>query len=237
MQLIPAVDVLGGEVVRLLEGDYARVTTYAADPVGQALDWAAQGAAMIHVVDLDGAREGSSNDELWKRLADAGVSFQIGGGIRTVDAAKRALDAGAGRVVLGTAAVWRPEVVAEIVSAVGSGRVVAALDVRDGRATGAGWRDEGREVEAVVTDVVAAGVERALVTGIGRDGTMRGPDLGVIDRVRAAGPGLAILGSGGVGSLDDLEVLAESGVEGAIVGRALYEGRFTVSEAVAALAP
>ncbi len=236
MQLIPAVDVLGGKVVRLVEGDYAQVTTYAADPVTQALDWAAQGATMIHVVDLDGARDGSYNDELWRRLAKAEVPFQIGGGIRTVAAAMHALDVGADRVVLGTAAVWHPEVVAEIVTAVGSGPVVAALDVRDDRATGAGWRDEGRDLEAVVTDVVAAGVERALVTGIGRDGTMQGPDLGVIGRVRTAGTGLAILGSGGVGSLAHLARLAESGVEAAIVGRALYERRFTVAEAVTALA-
>lgn len=235
MELIPAVDVLGGQVVRLVEGDYERVTVYADDPVTQATEWVAQGSPLVHVVDLEGARDGSHNERLWRRMAGAGVPFQVGGGIRTVRTAERAMEAGAARVVLGTAAVWDPGVLAGVVAAVGAEHVVAALDIRDGRATGAGWRDEGRELGEVVANVAATGVVRALVTGIGRDGTMQGPDLDVIEKVRAASPALAILGSGGVGSLDDLLLLASSNLEGAIVGRALYEGRFTVSEAVAAI--
>jgi len=236
MQLIPAVDVLGGQVVRLVEGDYARVTVYADDPVAQAAEWVSQGAALVHVVDLDGARDGSFNDALWRQFVAEDIPFQVGGGIRTVEAAERAVAAGASRVVLGTAAVWHPEVLAAVVEAVGTSGVVAALDVRHGRATGAGWLDEGRALDEVVADVAAAGVVRALVTGIGRDGTMRGPDLAIIEQVRRAAPAMAILGSGGVGSLEDLVVLADAAVEGAIVGRAIYEGRFTVADAVTALA-
>lgn len=232
MKLIPAVDVLGGRVVRLVEGDYERVTVYADDPVAQAAEWMAQGAALVHVVDLEGARDGEFNEGLWRDLAAAGVPFQVGGGIRDRDGAEHAVDAGAARVVMGTAAVWHPAIVAEVVAAVGSDRVVAALDVRNGKATGEGWRDEGRDLPAVVADIVAAGVTRVLATGIGRDGKMAGPDLGVIEVVRRHGPQLAILGSGGVASLADLDVLAATGVEGAIVGRALYEGRFSVAEAV-----
>ena len=236
MLLIPAVDVLGGKVVRLLEGDYDRVTVYAADPVAQATEWVEQGAALVHVVDLDGARDGKFDESLWRSLAAADLAFQVGGGIRDRDAAERALAAGAARVVMGTAAVWRPAVVADVVAAVGAERVVAALDVRSGRATGAGWLDEGRQLTSVIADVVAAGVVRVLVTGIDRDGRMTGPDRDVIAAVQVAAPELAILGSGGVGSLADLTLLAAMDVEGAIVGRALYEGRFTVAEAVAVVA-
>lgn len=234
MQVIPAVDVLGGRVVRLVEGDYERVTAYADDPAAQALEWMAGGAPLVHVVDLDGARNGVHDEALWRRLAAAGIRFQVGGGIRAVRTAEAAIAAGAARVVMGTAAVWNPGLVAEVGAAVGAERLVVALDVRRGRATGAGWRDEGRELAAVVRNIVAAGVVRVLATGIGRDGTMAGPDLDLIREVQREGPDLAVLGSGGVGTLDDLRTLAATGVEGAIIGRALYEGRFTVRQAVAA---
>jgi phosphoribosylformimino-5-aminoimidazole carboxamide ribotide isomerase len=236
MQLIPAVDVLGGQVVRLVEGDYNRVTVYADDPVAQAARWVADGAALVHVVDLEGARDGEFNEGLWRGLAEAGVPFQVGGGIRGRDAAEHAIASGAARVVMGTAAVWHPHIVAGVVEAVGPARVVAALDVRDGKATGTGWLDEGQDLTSVVERVVAAGVVRVLVTGIGTDGRMTGPDCDVIEEVQRLAPGLAVLGSGGVGSLEDLDLLAQTGVEGAIVGRALYEGEFTVQSAVARLA-
>jgi len=236
VQLIPAVDVLGGNVVRLVEGDYQRATVYAPDPVAQAVRWMEGGAMLVHVVDLDAVRDGTTDTDLWARLAAARVRFQVGGGIRDRDSAVAAIAAGAARVVMGTAAVWHPELLSEVVLAVGAERVVAAVDVRVGRAIGAGWRDQGRELGAVVADMVAAGVPRLLVTGIGRDGTMTGPDLELVRRVQAAAPGIAVLGSGGVGSLSDLQALARLGVDGAIVGRALYEGRFTVAEAIAAIA-
>jgi phosphoribosylformimino-5-aminoimidazole carboxamide ribotide isomerase len=236
MQLIPAVDVLGGRVVRLVEGDYNRVTVYADDPVAQAAQWVADGAALVHVVDLEGARDGEFNEGLWRGLAEAGVPFQVGGGIRDRDGAEHAIASGATRVVMGTAAVWYPHIVASVVEFVGAAQVVAALDVRDGKATGTGWLDEGRDLASVVGHLVTAGVERVLVTGIGRDGRMTGPDWDVIADVQRLAPGLAVLGSGGVGGLEDLDLMAQSGVEGAIVGRALYEGRFTVQSAVARLA-
>jgi phosphoribosylformimino-5-aminoimidazole carboxamide ribotide isomerase len=234
MQVIPAVDVLDGKVVRLMEGDYDRVTVYAEDPVEQAVTWQAAGAALVHVVDLAGARDGTASDALWGALAASGIRFQVGGGIRTPADAANAVVRGASRVVMGTAAVWQPRLLADTVARLGADRVVAALDVRAGRATGQGWLDEGRPLDVVVTDLVAAGVERMLVTGIGRDGTMRGPDLDVISRVAGIAPDVAILGSGGVGDLADLAKLAASGVEGAIVGRALYEGVFTIEEALVA---
>ncbi len=235
MQVIPAVDVFDGKAVRLLEGDYDQVTVYGEDPVARAAAWMDQGAALVHVVDLAGARDGTHDEDLWRALTAAGVAFQVGGGIRDSGTAERAIAAGASRVVMGTAVVWNPELIVGVVETIGAKRLVAALDVRSGRATGAGWRDGGRDLAGVVGDAVAAGVVRALVTGIGRDGKMTGPDLDVIATVRTAAPGMALIGSGGVGTIADLRRLAGSGVEGAIVGRALYEGRFTVGEALEAL--
>jgi phosphoribosylformimino-5-aminoimidazole carboxamide ribotide isomerase len=229
LQIIPAVDVLDGRVVRLLHGDYRRVTEYAPDPVAQAHAWKEQGAALVHVVDLEGARTGEPSVELWEALAAAGVRFQVGGGIRGAGAARRALEAGAERVVMGTAAVWEPEAL----SAVGDPlRVVAAVDVRDGRATGAGWLDGGRRTEEVLDGLAAHGIRRLLVTGIGRDGTLQGPDLDLTWSVVADGR-FAVLASGGVASLEDVAAVAALGCEGVIVGRALYEGRFTLAEAMA----
>jgi phosphoribosylformimino-5-aminoimidazole carboxamide ribotide isomerase len=233
-EIIPAVDVLDGRVVRLERGDYDRVTVYGEDPAAQAAAFIAQGAARVHVVDLAGARDGTHAVGLWRSLSAAGVTFQVGGGIRTPQTASAAVEAGAGRVVVGTAAVWEPDVLAAIAAAVGPERVVVAIDVRDGRATGAGWRDEGRDLAAVLDDVVAAGVPRVLVTGIARDGMMTGPDVDLLARTRELAPNVKIIASGGVGTLDHVVDVARRRVEGVIIGRAIYEGVFTVSEAIAA---
>lgn len=234
MYVIPAVDMLNGKVVRLRRGSYDDVTTYGDDPARQLAAWGEQGARIVHVVDLAGARDGTGDDETWRRLGTTGVPFQIGGGIRTRETAEAAIAAGASRVVLGTAAVWEPDRVAEIVASVGAGQVVAAIDVRAGKATGAGWRDEGRELSDVLSDLTGAGVIRALATGIATDGTLEGPDVGLLKSVIELAPRLAVIASGGVGTLDDLSLLSDLSVEAAIVGRALYDGRFTFSEAARA---
>ncbi len=231
MYVIPAVDMLGGKVVRLRRGEYDDVTVYGDDPAQQLLSWGEQGAPIVHVVDLAGARDGSGDRGAWRRLGSTGVPFQIGGGIRSVSVAEDVIAAGAARVVLGTAAVWEPGVVAEIVAAIGAERVVAAIDVRAGKATGAGWLDEGRDLVDVLADLTAAGVVRALATGITTDGTLGGPDVGLLAKVIELAPDLALIASGGVGSLDDVTALAGLDVEAAIVGRALYDGRFTLAEA------
>ena len=231
MYVIPAVDMLGGKVVRLRRGEYDDVTVYGDDPAQQLLSWGEQGAPIVHVVDLAGARDGSGDRGAWRHLGSTGVPFQIGGGIRSVSVAEDVIAAGAARVVLGTAAVWEPGVVAEIVAAIGAERVVAAIDVRAGKATGAGWLDEGRDLADVLADLTAAGVVRALATGITTDGTLGGPDVGLLAEVIDLAPELALIASGGVGSLDDVTALAGLDVEAAIVGRALYDGRFTLAEA------
>lgn len=231
MQIIPAVDVLDGRVVRLLRGDYDAVTDYGGDPVDRVRRWVEAGAPLVHVVDLAGAREGRPDRFLWRRLGEAGVPFQVGGGIRDAESAQEALTVGAARVVLGTAAVWDPSVLARIHPI---DRVVAAVDVRGERATGAGWLDEGRALEEVLDDLAGTGVRRLLVTGILRDGTMEGPQTELLRRVIGRG-GFSVIASGGVGSLDDLQAVASLGCEGVVVGRALYEGRFTLDEALAAV--
>lgn len=230
VQIIPAVDVLEGRVVRLMHGDYDRVTVYADDPVARAGAWVADGAPLVHVVDLAGARSGEPDAALWRSLAAAGVPFQVGGGIRTAEVARTALEAGAQRVVMGTAAVWDPAILADVGDA---DRVVAAVDVKGGRATGAGWLDEGRPIDRVLAGLAGVGVRRMLVTGISRDGTMEGPETELLGSVVADGR-FAVIASGGVGSLDDIGAVARLGCEGVIVGRALYESRFSLPDAIRA---
>ncbi len=231
MNVIPAVDVLDGKVVRLRQGRYEDVTVYAEDPVAMVGSWVEQGATIVHVVDLAGARDGAGDHELWRRLGDSGLPFQLGGGIRSRGDVEGLLAAGAARAVLGTTAVWDAEALAGILDAVGAQAVVAAIDVREGRATGAGWRDRGRDLPVVLRDLVGAGVTRALVTGIAGDGMLTGPDTELMGRVMNMAPELALIASGGVGSLDDIAALGGLNVEGVIVGRALYDGRFSFAEA------
>lgn len=235
MEIIPAIDVLGSRVVRLLEGDYERATIYGHDPASLAEGWVAEGASRLHLVDLAGARSGVQDVSLIRAIAATGAEVQVGGGIRDTATARAALRAGAARVVVGTMVVHHPDRLERLVAAVGGKRVVAAVDVRAGRALGMGWSDEGREADAVLVDAVASGVGSVLVTGIARDGTMAGPDLDLLARARAAVPGCELIASGGIGSLDDLRAAADAGADAAVVGRALLEGRFTLGEAAAAV--
>ncbi len=233
-EFIPAIDVLGGRVVRLARGDYDQVTEYGDDPPAVASGFAAAGAPIVHVVDLEGARSGRPQASLGRSLRTAAVRYQIGGGIRTAAAAQRAVADGAARVVVGTTALWDSTELDRMVDAVGADAIVGAVDVSGGKAFGAGWLDEGRPLDEVLESLVTAGIERILVTSISRDGMMRGPDMELL--AIAAGSGMKVIASGGVGNLDDLRQVVASGLSGVIVGRAIYEGRFTVAEALAAIA-
>ena len=232
MQIIPAVDVLDGAVVRLLHGRYDEVTTYAPDAAAIASGWIDEGASLVHVVDLVGARTGEPDTRLWASMARAGVRFQVGGGIRDAALASAALESGAERVVVGSAAVHGGGALRAIVDEVGSTGIVAAIDVRSGMARGSGWEDRGVRLDVMVSRVVDAGIATALVTGIERDGAMTGPNTDLLEQVTEMAPDLDLIASGGVGSLPDLAELAGAGYAGAIVGRALYEGRFTLAEAL-----
>lgn len=241
MILYPAIDIRGGHAVRLTQGDYERETTYDADPVDAALRWAGEGAEFLHVVDLDAAKAGQPRnlDTVGRIAAAVSCPIQVGGGLRTPASVQAVLDAGAERVVIGTAALRDPEFLDQTLEMHGE-RVVVSVDAREGRVALQGWTEAGGEG---VVDTVAAlgerGVARFLCTAIEVDGTMEGPALGQLGEIAAATEA-RVIASGGVGDLGDLEALAQMSapnVEGAIVGRALYERRFTVAEGIAALRP
>jgi phosphoribosylformimino-5-aminoimidazole carboxamide ribotide isomerase len=236
MELIPAIDVLNGTVVRLRQGRTEDVTVYGDDPSSQLRTWASEGASLVHVVDLSGAIEGAWNPALWEALGRTGIRFQAGGGIRSLEAAVETINAGADRVVLGSTVVWDPAVLTSIVAEVGADRVVAAVDVRDGMAVGAGWTDNGRPLDRVLDQLAAAGVGRALVTGIAGDGMLTGPAFDLLGHCADRLPDVAIIASGGVGTLDDLRLLRSLPLDGVIVGRALYEGAFNLQEGLQTLA-
>lgn len=239
MILYPAIDIRGGQAVRLLQGDYERETTYDADPVDAAKRWADEGAEFLHVVDLDGAKAGEPrNMEAVGRIAAAvDCPIQVGGGLRDADAVAAVLEAGAERVVIGTAALRDPEFLAEALKTHGE-RVVVSVDARDGKVALSGWTEAGEEgVVETVAELSSRGVSRFLCTAIEVDGTMEGPAIDELNRIAAATEA-QVIASGGVGDLAHLEGLARAAapnVEGAIVGRALYERKLTVAAGIAAL--
>jgi phosphoribosylformimino-5-aminoimidazole carboxamide ribotide isomerase len=237
--LLPAIDILGGKAVRLLRGDFERQTAYDADPLDAARRWVGQGARGLHVVDLDGARTGQpANLEHVRRMTEElGVPVQVGGGLRSVDSVQAAVGAGASRVILGTAAFHDVEFLDRVVGEQGD-RVVVSVDARAGRLAAQGWSEQTDiPVTAAIERLTARGVRRFVYSSIERDGTLTGPDLDGVRRVAAAVHGSFVY-SGGVGSLGDLEALVELrqvNLSGVIVGKALFEERFTVTEAQAIL--
>jgi phosphoribosylformimino-5-aminoimidazole carboxamide ribotide isomerase len=239
--LFPAIDIRGGRAVRLLQGDYERETAYDADPVDAAKRWAGEGAEFLHVVDLDGAKAGApQNLEAVRRIAAAvDCPIQVGGGLRDAESLASVLEAGAERVVIGTAALRAPAFLAKALEMHGE-RVVVSVDARDGKVALAGWTEAGEEeVVETIAELSSRGVARFLCTAIEVDGTMEGPAHGELARIAAATEA-QVIASGGVGTLSDLEALARESapnIEGAIVGRALYERRFTVEEGRVALKP
>jgi phosphoribosylformimino-5-aminoimidazole carboxamide ribotide isomerase len=239
--LYPAIDIRGGQAVRLLQGDYARETAYDADPADAARRWATEGAEFLHVVDLDGARAGEPrNLDAVRRIAAAvDCPIQVGGGLRDEGSAAALLAAGAERVVIGTAALRDPGFLDRVLAEHGD-RVVVSVDAKQGQVALQGWTEASEKgaVEAIA-ELGSRGVARFLCTAIEVDGTMEGPALGELGEITAATEA-RVIASGGVGALGDLEALAELGsrapnLEGAIVGRALYEHRFSVADGIAAL--
>ncbi|HKP18071.1 MAG TPA: 1-(5-phosphoribosyl)-5-[(5-phosphoribosylamino)methylideneamino] imidazole-4-carboxamide isomerase [Gaiellaceae bacterium] len=230
-QVIPALDVLEGRCVRLSEGRREHVTIEGGDPAAAAARFAAEGAEWLHVVDLDGAFSGQPTPGLVECVVGAagGVPVQVGGGLRTAASIEAALDAGAMRAIVGTAALSQLD---GLVAQFGD-RLVVAVDARDGRVVADGWTSETeltpRELARRCAD---AGARRLLVTSTRRDGSLAGPDLPLLAEVLEAG--LPVLAAGGIAELDDLRALRDLGCEGAVVGSALWSGRFSLADAVAA---
>lgn len=230
-EVIPAIDVLEGRCVRLLEGRREHVTIEGGDPGQAAARFAAEGAGRLHVVDLDAAFSGLPTEGVVERVAAASVPVQVGGGLRDAGAIQGALDAGAARAIVGTAALGDVETLAERFG----DRLVVAIDARDGHVVADGWISEtGVTAGDLARRCAAAGVRRLLVTSTRRDGSLRGPDVELLSDLLAAR--LPVLAAGGIASLDDLVRLRDLGCEGAVVGSALWSGRFTLGEALAAVA-
>ncbi len=245
LRLYPAIDILEGSAVRLVRGDFDARKVYEQDPLAAAMAWVGAGAEVLHVVDLDGAKAGApvNIDQLARIAAESGVQVQYGGGLRSVEAVERALAAGAWRVIVGTAAFTDPPMLAAVLRASDPGQVAVAVDVRGGMVATHGWL---RTSETRARDAFAGlrelGVADFVFTNIDHDGMLDGANREeVIEVAGAAGEGSLIF-SGGIGTLADLERLAAlraelglQALEGVIVGTALYEGRFTIGEAIAAL--
>jgi phosphoribosylformimino-5-aminoimidazole carboxamide ribotide isomerase len=232
-EVIPAIDVLDGRCVRLFEGRREQVTIEGGDPAAAAARFVSAGAAWLHLVDLDGAFCGQPTPGLVTRIVAAGVPVQVGGGLRDADAIQAALDAGAARAIVGTAALTAVTGLSlSLLSARFAERLVVAIDARDGRVVADGWVTETEVAPGELARAcAAAGVHRLLVTSTRRDGSLRGPDLPLLEEVLAAG--VPVLAAGGIATLEDLAALRDLGCEGAVVGSALWSGRFTLAEALA----
>jgi phosphoribosylformimino-5-aminoimidazole carboxamide ribotide isomerase len=231
MLIIPAIDLRDGHCVRLVRGDFAQETNYDDDPVRVARHWAELGAPWIHVVDLDGARQGEPVQlDLVGKIVDVGVSVELGGGLRSLDHFRAAYQTGARRVVIGTVAVENELILRQAVRAFGEEAVVLGVDARNGMVATHGWSQVGQvEAHTLIERARSSGVRRVIYTDIDRDGTLTSPNFEAISAV--ARLGVSVIASGGVATLDDLRKLAAiPGVEAAIVGKALYEGTVKVRD-------
>jgi phosphoribosylformimino-5-aminoimidazole carboxamide ribotide isomerase len=236
VDLFPAIDIRGGRVVRLSRGEATRQTVYGSDPAAMAERFAAQGARWIHVVDLDRALDAGDNDEPVRRILDrvgGRVRIQMGGGFRTLDRVRQGLELGVDRVVIGTAAAVDPGFLPAVTAAVSPGRVAVGVDTRAGCVALRGWTETSALTGVdLARRALEAGIETVIHTDVSRDGMLEGPDVaGSLELHRE---GARVIASGGVASLADLRQIAEAGLAGAIVGRALYEGRFELTEALEA---
>ncbi|MCH8745301.1 MAG: 1-(5-phosphoribosyl)-5-[(5-phosphoribosylamino)methylideneamino]imidazole-4-carboxamide isomerase [Chloroflexi bacterium] len=235
MEVIPSIDLKSGRCVRLYQGDYQQETVYSEDPISVASTWQEQGASRLHLVDLDGAAQGNpANLEIISAIVSRlTIPVQVGGGIRELATAEKLFSLGVDRVVIGTAAVENPRLVQELCQRHGVQRVVVALDARDGQIAIKGWTEETSvSVLELANDMAQLGVCRLLYTDIARDGTLTEPNFAA-NRNLVENTGLAVQASGGIASLDHINRLSQTGVEGVILGRALYTGDIKLAEAIA----
>ena len=236
MEVIPAIDLRGGRCVRLYQGDYAQETVYSDDPLDTAMRWLDMGAKRLHIVDLDGARDGSpANMTAVERITSAtGVPVHLGGGIRDRETARAAIDAGASRIMLGTAAVEDAELIRSLLNEHGAERIIVSVDAKDGKVALCGWTEGSSALATDLTAQMAAlGVVRFLYTDISRDGTLTEPNFDGVSALVDQGD-IHIIAAGGIANVAQLRRLAGIGAEAAIVGRAIYTGDIDLREAVEA---
>jgi phosphoribosylformimino-5-aminoimidazole carboxamide ribotide isomerase len=238
MEVIPAIDLMKGKVVRLVQGDPRRAKVYEhfGDPVNVARNWQTQGAISAHIIDLDATLGTGRNYDSISKIAHAvNLALQVGGGIRNLETARDLLTTGISRVILGTLAFEKPSAVTELCGKFGEDRVIVALDCRDGEVMVDGWKASvGFGLEKDLSRFLDLGIKTFLVTSIAADGTLSGPDLSMLARA-CAYPDARIIAAGGIGSINDLIALKGIGAKGAVVGKALYEGAFTLKEALRAV--
>ena len=235
MEVIPSIDLKAGRCVRLYQGDFNRETVYSEDPVAVAKGWQEQGALRLHLVDLDGATQGepANRAKIAEIIQMLSIPVQLGGGIRSLETAADLISLGADRVVLGTAAIEDPDMVGDIASRYGSGKVVVAVDARDGMVSTRGWTESTSVGVLNLAEAMAKlGVTRLLYTDISRDGTLTQPNYEA-NADLVAKSGMAVQASGGIASLDHIRRLKETGVEGVILGSSLYTGSVSLGEAIA----
>ena len=237
MEVIPAIDLRAGRCVRLYQGDYDRETVYSDDPVRVALEWQEMGARRIHLVDLDGAASGvQANLDVVKRIAnEVDAPIQLGGGIRNLSAAESILDMGVQRIILGTSAVENPSLVEQACRRFGADAVIVGVDARDGMVAVRGWREtSSTSALDLIHSMAALGVKRFIYTDIARDGTLSSPNFNAIEAIVQECDSF-LVASGGVSSLEHIRRLDSLGLEGAIVGKALYSGDIDLREAVSSV--
>ena len=233
--MIPAIDLMNGKIVRLTHGDpkTAKVYSQFGGPVETAKKWKADGATKLHIIDLDAALGMGNNLSVIADIAEnVDLPIQVGGGIRNIEAVEKVLKLGVSQVILGALAFSDPDAVTQVQQEFGSGAVIVALDNRDGKIMVEGWKTAtALSMKEALEKFVALGVKAFLVTSITKDGTLSGPDLDTL-REACQHPDVEVIAAGGIGGLNDLVALKRVGVEGAVIGKALYEGRFTLKEAL-----
>lgn len=232
MELFPAIDLYGGKAVRLVHGDYAQMTVFSDNPLSVAQDFIACGAKNIHIVDLEGAKDGTTpNLDLIGRIAACGLFAEVGGGIRSEEIAQRYLDAGVSRVILGTAAVTDPALLERLVTRFGE-KIAVSVDLKDGYAAIRGWQEKSAlSCDALCKRLEDTGVRTVICTDISRDGAMRGTNRQLYSDLTARYR-MNFIASGGVSSLEDVIALRDSGVYGAIIGKAYYTGAIDLKKAI-----
>ncbi len=233
IEIIPAIDIIGGECVRLTQGDYGRKTTYFKDPAEVAARYESIGLRRIHLVDLDGAKASApANLKVLERVAArTGLDIQWGGGIKSADSLRAVLESGANRAICGSVAVTDPEAFAEWLAGFGPDHVILGADVRDGKVATHGWlRESELGVEELIDRFASCGLNQVICTDISKDGMLQGPSFGMYGRLQTRYSVINITVSGGIGSLDDILKLNDMGLRSVIVGKAIYEGRITLKE-------